>query len=368
MRAHVLNDPALMKMAGQFAWLSIDSDNPANAGFTDKYAGSGVPLFLIIDSQNEKAVLSWYGTATAPQLAQLMDDGQRAIRGGLSGADAWLARADELNGQKKPAEAARFYEQALQAGGADWPHRTRTIESLVMALYLGDDRAGCIEAAAREAPAMTHDRSFVNTVDAGLNCAAPGTPELVHMEKLAEEGVRTPGVLGDDISGLYGDLAGVYRRDKDDAAATRTANAWLRYLQEQIAHAPNAEARVGYDFHLVSAVLFLGKPEIALPEIEHTEHQLPNDYNPPRLAARLYLQLGRLDDALAAIDRSLAKAYGVPKLRVYSTKADILIKKGNWQAARATYNEAIAFGHTLPPGAESQIAVLQKGLAAAQGK
>jgi hypothetical protein len=355
-----------MKLAGQFAWLSIDSDNPANAGFTDKYAGSGVPLFLIIDSRNERVVLSWYGTATAPQLAQLMDDGRRAIGGGLTGADAWLARADEMNGQKKLANAARFYEQALQAGGDAWPHRTRTIESLVMALLLGGDRSRCIEVAAREAPTMARDRSFVNTVDVGLNCAQPGTPELMEMEKLAEEGVRSQGVLADDISGLYGDLAGVYRRDKEAAAATRTANAWLRYLQEQIAHAPNAEARVGYDFHLVSAAMFLGHPEIALPEIRRTEHELPNDYNPPRLAARLYLQLGRLDDALAAIDRSLAKAYGTPRLRVYSTKADILIKKGNLRAARATYAEAIAFGRTLPPGAESEIEALQKDLAAAQ--
>ena len=368
MRANVLNDAALVKQAGQFAWLSVDSDKPANAAFVEQYATGGVPLFLIIDSQTEKTALAWYGTATAPQLLRLMEDGAHAIAGGLSGADAWLARADELNGQKKPAEAAKLYEQALEAGGPDWPRRARTIESLVMALEFGHDLPGCIEVAAREAPHMIRDRSFVNTVYFGLDCAKPGSPELTEMQKLAEEGVKIPGVLGDDTSALYQNLAGVYRRDKNEEAATRTATAWLDYLQKHIAQAPNAESRMGYDFHLVSVANFLHKPEIALSEIQRAERELPNDYNPPRLAASLYQNLGRLDDALAAIDRALAKAYGVPKLSVYRTKAAILEQKGDWKAARRTYTEAIAFGRTLPPGAAPAIASLEKSLAAAQGK
>ncbi|HEV2444883.1 MAG TPA: hypothetical protein VGS58_03135 [Candidatus Sulfopaludibacter sp.] len=367
MRANVLNDEALVKQAGQFAWLSVDSDKPVNAAFTEKYATGGVPLFVIIDWQTEKAALSWYGTATAPQLLRLMEDGRSAIAGGLSGADAWLARADELNGQKKPAEAAKLYDQALQAGGPDWPHRARTIESLVMASEFGGDLATCVEVAAREAPHMARDRSFVNTVYFGLDCAKPGTPELAALEKLAEEGVKIPGVLGDDTSSLYQNLAGIYRRNKDEESATRVATAWLDWLQKQIAQAPTAEGRMGYDLHLVSVTMFLRKPEIALPEIQRAERDLPNDYNPPRLAATLYQNLGKPDEALAAIDRCLAKAYGPVKLGAYRTKGSLLEKKGDWEGARKTYTEAIAFGKTLPSAA-AQVASLQKALAAAQGK
>ncbi len=367
MRANVLNDAAFLKQARQFAWLSVDSDKPVNAAFMEKFGTGGVPLFVIIDPQTEKSALSWYGTATAPQLLRLLEDGRHAIAGGLSGADSWLARADELNGQKKPAEAAKLYEQALQAGGPDWPHRTRTIESLVMASEFGADRAACIEVAAREAPHMARDRSFVNTVYFGLDCAKPGTPELAEIEKLAEEGVKIPGVLGDDISGLYQNLAGVYRRDKEEEAAIRIATAWLQYLQQQIAQAPNAESRMGYDFHLVSAAGFLHKPQIALAEIERAERDLPNDYNPPRLAARLYQDLGRQDDALAALDRCLSKAYGVPKLSLYQMKGGWLAKKGDLDATRKTYREGIAFGQTLPPAtAAASIAALEKALAAVE--
>src|SRR5215469_12372272 len=203
MRANVLNDPALTKLAGQFAWLSIDSDQPVNEAFVNKYATGGVPLFVVIDPRSGKAVLNWYGTATAPQLAKLLEDGRRAMAGGVTGADALLARGDEFNGDKKPAEAAQMYEQALEMGGKAWPHRTRAIESLVMADEFGGKRDACIQVAAKEAPDMTRDRSFVNTVYFGLECAKAGTAELQEMEKLADEGVKIPGVLGDDTSSLY---------------------------------------------------------------------------------------------------------------------------------------------------------------------
>jgi len=365
MRANVLNDAALVKQAGQFAWLSIDSDKPVNAAFVDKFATGGVPLFVVIDPEKEQAVLNWYGTATAPQLVNLLADGKSAIGGGAAGADALLARGDAMNGQKKPAEAAAWYEQALQAGGPSWAHRTRTIESLVMAYEFSQNLAKCIETAAREAPGMRRDRSFVNTVYFGLDCAQPGTPELKQMETLAEEGVKIPGVLGDDTSGLYQNLAGIYRRDKDEEAATRTATAWLAYLQQQIAKAPNAEARMGYDLHLVSAATFLKKPELALPEIERAERELPGDYNPPKLAASLYGQMGRYEEAVAECDRALAKAYGVPKAGIYLTKGRLLEKKKDPEAARKAYEDGIAFGRTLPEGTgKSVVAALEKALAA----
>src|SRR5579872_5512672 len=173
MRANVLNDPALLKLAGQFAWLSIDSDQPANAAFVEKFATGGVPLFVIIDPATGKAALNWYGTATAQQLAKLLDYGKRAMAGGETGAGALLARADEFNADKKPADAAELYEQALEMGGPSWPHRTRAIESLVMADDFSRRRDACIETAAREAPTMARDRSFVNTVYFGLECAKP---------------------------------------------------------------------------------------------------------------------------------------------------------------------------------------------------
>ena len=348
MRANVLNDPALTKLAGQFAWLSIDSDQPVNDAFVKQYATGGVPLFVVIDPKTGNAVLNWYGTATAPQLARLLEDSRQAMAGGMTGADALLARGDAFNGEKKPGEAAKMYAQALEMGGKSWPHRTRAIESLVMADEFSGNRNDCVQVAAREAPGMARDRSFVNTVYFGLDCAKAGAPELPALEKLAEEGVKVPGVLGDDTSSLYQQLAAIYRREKDDEAATRVATDWLHYLEAQIAAAPTAEARMGYDLHLVSVSVFLHKPELALAEVERAERELPGDYNPPRLAAALYRQMQRNDDALAACQRAIDAAYGAPKARLYITKGQILAAKGDAGGAQQAYADGIAFAKTLP--------------------
>src|SRR5690242_3520611 len=143
MRANVLNDPALLKRAGQFAWLSIDSDKPSNAAFNAKFPTEGVPDFLIIDPAAEKVALSWYGTATAPQMSVLLDDGLHAVAGGVSGSDAVLARGDEANAHKEFAKAADAYKEALDLGGRNWPKRARTIESLSMAYYFAHNQKAC---------------------------------------------------------------------------------------------------------------------------------------------------------------------------------------------------------------------------------
>lgn len=365
MRANVLNDEALVKQAGQFAWLSIDSDKPSNAAFAEKFVSGGIPLFVVIDPEKEQSVLSWVGTATALQLMSLLTDGKAAIRGGATGADALLVRGDAMSGQKKPAEAAVWYEQALQSGGPAWAHRARTIESLVMAYSFGDNGAKCAETAAREAPGMRRDRSFVNVVYFGLECAKPGTPELQQLEKLGEEGVRIPGVLADDTSGLYQTLAGIYRRDNDEEAAVRTATAWLAYLQGQVAKAPNAEARVPYDLHLVNVAMFLKKPEAALPEVLRTGRELPNDYIPARLAALLYQQVAKYDEAVAECDRALGLAYGGPKAALFLMKGRLLEMKKDPAAAKKAYEDGVRFARALPeiPGRAGIIAALEKSAA-----
>ena len=53
-------------------------------------------------------------------------------------------------------------------------------------------------------------------------------------------------------------------------------------------------------------------------------------------------------DQLQFTERALELAYGPRKLRVYSTKADILEEDGKIDAARATMEEAIRYAEGLP--------------------
>jgi tetratricopeptide (TPR) repeat protein len=349
MRAHVLNDGTLVKRAGQFAWLSIDTENPVNAAFTAKFPTEGVPTFLVIDPSSEKVTLSWYGTATVAQFGMLMDDALRAADAGGSGADVALARGDEANARKDFAGAAEYYHEALNIGGKDWKKRARTIESLVMAYSFARNQKACTETALEDAPSMARDRSFVNVVYFGLDCATPGTPEAHEIEKLAEVAVKTPGAFSDDISQLYGSLAFYYRQEKNETDALRVTNARIQYLELQRARTKSPDARLALDFQYVSAANFLSKPELPVANLERDERELPNDYNPPYLLAIQLNEMKRYDEALAACDRALHLAYGGGKLRAYALKGQILERKGDKAGAKKTYGEGLAFAKTLPP-------------------
>jgi tetratricopeptide (TPR) repeat protein len=349
MRAHVLNDAALLKHAGQFVWLSIDTENPVNADFNAKFPTEGVPTFLVIDPSTEKLTLSWYGSATVAQFGTMMDDARRVAAGGLAGADIVLARADEANARKDFTNAAAYYTQALDLGGTSWPKRGRVIESLVQAYAFDKQSKACTDTVLKDAPSMPRDRSFVNVVYFGLECAQPGTPESHEIEKLAEEAVTIPNILSDDISQLYGSLAFYYRQEKNDAAANRVTNARIEYLKRELAKAKSPEARLALDLQYVSAANFLGKPELPVANLERDERELPHDYNPPYLLATQLNAMKQYDEALASCDRAMQLAYGGAKLRAYALKGQILERKGDKAGARRTYEEGLEFAKTLPP-------------------
>ena len=125
MRATVLNDPALAKHAGRFAWLSINTEESRNAAFVETLGVQAYPTFLVLDGATGKVALRWAGSLTAPEFERLLDDGERAVAAsggapsdaassgarslaasGGSGADVALARADRLEAEGKRAEAA----------------------------------------------------------------------------------------------------------------------------------------------------------------------------------------------------------------------------------------------------------------------
>ena len=84
----------------------------------------------------------------------------------------------------------------------------------------------------------------------------------------------------------------------------------------------------------------------------------------------MYREAGRLDDALAAIERAFPKAYGPRKLRLYEIKASILARKGDVAAQRATLTEAVGYGRALPAAqrAEKAVARVEGELKKLEGK
>src|SRR4051812_5785912 len=114
MQAYVFPDAGLQRHAGRFVWLSIDTERPENAAFLERYPVDAWPSLYVIDPSNGEVALRWLGGATVPQLERLLDDGERAVKGGATGADVALARADKLYGAGQKAEAISAYDDALK--------------------------------------------------------------------------------------------------------------------------------------------------------------------------------------------------------------------------------------------------------------
>jgi tetratricopeptide (TPR) repeat protein len=152
---------------------------------------------------------------------------------------------------------------------------------------------------------------------------------------------------------------------EDAEGAKKTAAEWLAYLDAEAAKAPNPRARAVFDSHRLAAALEAGVPERAIAFLTESEKSLPDDYNPPARLAAAYKAAEKLPEALAAADRALKLAYGPRKLRVYSTKVDVLEKAGKIDEAKATMEEAIRYAESLPKAQvnERTIASLKTRLA-----
>src|SRR5204863_48796 len=93
MKAYVFTDKSLERYAGQFVWLSIDTENGTNGAFLAKYPIHVWPTLLVIDPKKEAVSLKYAGGATVPQLRKLLDDGRLVFEGTRCAADQATPRA-----------------------------------------------------------------------------------------------------------------------------------------------------------------------------------------------------------------------------------------------------------------------------------
>ena len=62
----------------------------------------------------------------------------------------------------------------------------------------------------------------------------------------------------------------------------------------------------------------------------------------------MYRAAGRLDDALAAVERALGKVYGPRALRLYDLKAELELAKHDRAGAKKTLEQGLAIARALP--------------------
>lgn len=355
MRAHVLPDPRLARLAGRFVWLEVDTEKPGNAPFVERFPIDAWPTLLALDPVTEQVLLRWAGTATAAQIERLALDAERVFKKErASRADEALARADLLLGARRHEEAAHAYREALREGGGRWERRERAAEALVQALSHSGDAAACAAGAREVLPGLAPGAAAARAAATGLGCArelddaAGRRSALDALEPHAIRALAAKGVLADDRSWLYDELSAA-REARGDAAGARThARRWLAFLEEEAGRARTPLGRAAFDGQRLRAAIRAGEPGRALPALLASERDLPGEYVPPTNLGVLYLELGRPAEALAAARRALARAEGPRRIRVLVLVADAEEALGDRDAARATLEQAVAEAAALP--------------------
>jgi tetratricopeptide (TPR) repeat protein len=134
-------------------------------------------------------------------------------------------------------------------------------------------------------------------------------------------------------------------RDDD---ARRVARAWSAFLDDQAAKATTPAARAVFDAHRLLADTALGDPARAVPMLQESERDFPGDYNPPARLGKAYFDLKQYGDAVQALERALAKAYGPRKLRLWSLQADAYAAAGDVAGERRALQRALDFARAVP--------------------
>jgi tetratricopeptide (TPR) repeat protein len=354
MRAYVFTSKSLERYAGRFVWLSVNTEEPKNAEFLAKYPIPALPTLLVLDSRGESIVSRYVGGATALQLSRLLDD---SLARSKLPADALVGEADKLASDGKHADAVERYEAALAKAPKGWPRYGRTAESLLFSLSAIPDNERCATTAVRLLPRLDRTVSGASVAASGLGCAAdleetnPRRGELLTALERATRAALDDSKLdlsGDDRSGLYMALISGREAVKDAEGAKRLRQDWSAFLDRSAASAKTPEQRAVYDAHRLSAYLDVGTPAKAVPMLEQSERDFPDDYNPPARLALAYRAMKLYDDALAASDRAVARAYGPRKLLILRQRSEIYLAKGDKEAAKKTVAEAITYSKSLP--------------------
>ena len=378
MKAYVYTDASLERFAGRFVWLSINTEDAKNAAFLEQYPIPALPTLLVLDPKRDTVALRYVGGATAAQLTKLLGEAEKIYHDrSRSSADMQLARADRLASAGKQKEAAAAYEKAIAAAPRSWKSVGRASESMLFAYSMAREPERCATRALALYPRVKGTASAPNVASTGLSCAASldknhaKRAELLNkLDKATRETFdnRRIVISDDDRSGLY--LALIEGADAmgDDEEVVRLKHEWSSFLEDAAARAKTPEQRTVYDSHRLSAYLELGTPEKAIPMLEQSERDFPEDYNPPSRLALAYKAMKEYDKALAASDRALARVYGPRKITVYSARADIYKAMGDPKAAKETLVQAIDFAKSLPEGqrSASRIAWLEQRLASMQ--
>lgn len=383
MKHYVLDDPSLRPLADRMVFVALDTDKPENAAFLERYRMSVWPTFFVLDPSDGQVVGLWAGGASVAEMREVLEEGARAVADRAGAArpaghpDRFLVEARRAQAGGEHAAAAAAYERALAAGGPGWARRSDALYGRLSALYAARDQAACARFGREHVAEVKGAAMPADFASLLLGCAR-GLPAGAEDRRLAEEAAIArlrqltreppPGATPDDRADALGILASALKDTGDAAGAREALAARLAILEQAAREAKTPEMAATHDYARAMTYLDLGRGEEAVAMLTEREKQLPSLYEPPARLAYVLHTMGREQEALAAVDRALARSYGPRRPRYLKLKAEIQGKLGDAKGQAATLREEVASQEALPPAQrrEEQIADAKRRLAEAE--
>src|SRR4051812_30252278 len=343
MQRYVFPDPGLRPVNDAAVYLSIDTENPKNKEFVDKFPLDAWPTFLVIDPEDGVVVGRWVGSATPNEFRSFVQQGVEALRAKAnpSPADAEMRKGYDARAARDFPAAAAAYGRALELTPAADPARPGRLALYAFALSrvkTEDANQKCVALGLEEMNAAGNSGVAAGIADVLSGCArslpkedAKAAQALRESTRKMETLVRDPEapLSADDRSDVMATLADIY----DDAGRHPDAVAMMRkrvaLLEGAAKKAPDHTMASTFDAHRVDAYLYLGQPKKAEALLSAREKEMSSDYNPPARLARVYFEEKKLPEAEKAVDRALAKmTRGQRQISVLGLEAKILAAQG----------------------------------------
>jgi thioredoxin-like negative regulator of GroEL len=342
MRNLVFPDPLLRPLAQRFVYLAVDTELLRNADFVARFPISSWPTMLILDTRRpdgDKVVARFTGSMSAAELLARLDEvAKSAGRSPFSEAEAAVAAGNH-------AAAAVLYARLVENPALRPRARLGQIQALrklgqhLACAELGDTahaEVGRSSTAADFLMFATLCLEQVTDLDAQARLRKNIRQYLIEL-------VRDPRatLLPDDRSDGYGSIIELSDGLGENAAGDRFAEERLQLLEAAAAQARTPTEAATYDAHRFDCYRRLKRYAPAEAMLTASEKNFASDYNPPARLARLYFEMGRLDEALPRIERAIKLAEGPRRIGMYELRANILHGLGKTREAIASLEAAI---------------------------
>jgi tetratricopeptide (TPR) repeat protein len=360
MQRYVFPDPGLRPVKDAAVYLSIDSENPKNKEFLDKFPLDAWPTFLVIDPDDGSVLGRWVGSATPNEFRSFVQQGVEAMRSKTaSPAEAEMRKGYEARSRRDFASAAAAYGRALELTPTGDPARPERLVLLASALAREKNEeanrkcvaVGLAEMNATGTSAVAID--FAAVVSGCAEALPKGDAQAAQLKKEGQRRIETllrdpsAPLSVDDRSDAMASLVELYDDAGRHGDALLTARKRVALLEGAAKKAPDHTMASTFDAHRVDAYLYLGEPKKAETLLSAREKEMSSDYNPPARLARVYFEEKKLPEAEKAVDRALSKmTRGQRQISILGLKAKILAAEG--KPTGEVVREQLAIFRELP--------------------